>query len=101
VALAEMAVAGNTGFRVNVESVPNTCTRIDDLLFSESHSRYLIGTARPEQVAKMLSSEGVRFARIGRSARGKVEFAQGKKTRISLPLSKLESALESLGKLMR
>lgn len=101
VALAEMAVAGKTGFRVSLESVPNSCTRIDDLLFSESHSRYLIGTTKPEQVSKLLAAEGVRFAQIGKSARGKVEFVQGKKARVSLPLAKLENAFGSLGKQMQ
>ncbi|HEX6561206.1 MAG TPA: AIR synthase-related protein, partial [Nitrososphaera sp.] len=100
VALAEMAVAGNTGFRVQLDSVPSTCTRLDDLLFSESHSRYLIGTTKPEQVARLLQSEGVRFAQIGRSIRSKAEFVQGKKIKISLPLSKLEGAFESLAEIM-
>lgn len=81
VALAEMAIAGNTGFRVQLDSVPSTCTRLDDLLFSESHSRYLVGTTRPEQVAQLLQSEGVKFAKIGKSMRGKAEFAQGKKVK--------------------
>jgi phosphoribosylformylglycinamidine synthase len=105
VALAEMAVAGNTGFRVQLDSIPSTCTRPDDLLFSESHSRYLVGTTKPEQVAQLLQSEGVKFAQIGRSlasgSGGKAEFAQGKKARISLPLSKLEGAFSgSLRKIM-
>jgi phosphoribosylformylglycinamidine synthase len=101
VALAEMGVAGKTGFSVNLDSVPNSCTRIDDLLFSESHSRYLVGTDKPEQVAKLLAAEGVSFAKIGRSARGGAELAQGKRKRISLPLSKLGGAFDALGKLMQ
>lgn len=100
VALAEMAVAGNTGFRVQLDSVPSTCTRLDDLLFSESHSRYLVGTTKPEQVARLLQSEGVRFAQIGRSIQSKAEFVQGKKIKISLPLSKLEGAFGSLAEIM-
>jgi phosphoribosylformylglycinamidine synthase len=96
-----MGVAGKTGFSVDLDSVPNSCTRIDDLLFSESHSRYLVGTDKPEQAAKLLAAEGVSFAKIGRSARGGAELAQGKRKRISLPLSKLEGAFDALGKLMQ
>lgn len=104
VALAEMAIAGNTGFRVNLNSVPSTCTRPDDLLFSESHSRYLVGTTTPEQAARLLRSAGVKFAQIGKSSAArnsikKAEFSIGK-TRISLPLSRLEGAFGSLGKIM-
>ena len=101
VALAEMAVAGKTGFRVNLDLIPNSCARLDDLLFSESHSRYIVGTARPDAVEKSLESAGVAFARIGRSARGRAEFMQGKKAKMSLPLAKLESAFGSLEKIMQ
>lgn len=113
VALAEMAVAGGTGFSADMDAVPNNgCARPDELLFSESHSRYIIGTKEPEQVSRMLKSEGVRFALIGRAAKGRVEFVQrsdtgknakkGKaKKRISLPLSKLESAFYSIDRIMQ
>lgn len=103
IALAEMAVAGNTGLRVQIDSVPSTCTRIDELLFSESHSRFLIGTAKPDQVSRMLQSKEIKFAQIGKSfshSGGRFELMEGKKMRISLPLSKLENALKSLWKIM-
>lgn len=103
VALAEMAVAGKTGLRVQLDSVPSTCTRTDDLVFSESHSRYLIGTDKPNQLSQLLQSEGIKFAQIGKSfsrSGSKFELTEGKKTRISLPLSKLEGAIGSLRKIM-
>jgi phosphoribosylformylglycinamidine synthase len=103
IALAEMAVAGNTGLRVQIDSVPNTCTRVDELLFSESHSRFLIGTAKPDQVRRLLQSKEIKFAQIGKSfshSGGRFELMEGKKMRISLPLSKLENALKSLWNIM-
>ncbi len=101
VALAEMAVAGKIGFKVKLDLAPSSCTRLDELMFSESHSRYLIGTKKPKQVAQLLKSEGVRFAQIGRSAlRGSAEFAHGRR-RVSLSLSKMESAFGSLEKIMQ
>jgi phosphoribosylformylglycinamidine synthase II len=100
VALAEMAVIGTSGFQVQLEAVPRTCTRLDDLLFSESHSRYIIGTTNPKEVARILQAEQVKFAQIGKSARRKAEFSWGRKRLISLPLSKLENAFDALGKLM-
>jgi phosphoribosylformylglycinamidine synthase len=101
VALAEMAVAGKTGFKVKLDLAPSSCTRLDELMFSESHSRYVVGTKEPEQVAQQLKSEGVQFAQIGRSARsGIAEFAHGRR-RVSLSLSRMEAALGSLEKIMQ
>jgi phosphoribosylformylglycinamidine synthase len=99
VALAEMAIAGSTGFKVDLGAVPNSCNRIDDLLFSESHSRYVIGTKEPDRVRRALSSAGVTFAEIG-SAAGGIEFAKGKK-KIKLTLKQLQSSFYSLDRMMQ
>ena len=100
VALAEMAIAGSTGFKVDLDSVPNSCIRTDDLLFSESHSRYIVGTKEPEKVRKVLSLAGVTFAKIGRAA-SIIEFAKGKKKLIKLTLKQLQTSFYSLGKVMQ
>lgn len=100
VALAEMAVAGRAGFRVSLDKVPNSCTRLDELLFSESHSRYIIGTKEPAKVEQLLMSEGVRFAQIGRSAHGRAEFAHGKRL-MAIPLAKMDTAFGSIEKTMQ
>jgi phosphoribosylformylglycinamidine synthase len=42
VALAEMAIKSNLGVEVDLSLVPRTCNRIDDVMFSESHSRFII-----------------------------------------------------------
>src|SRR5215210_6713496 len=47
VALSEMAIQGRSGIIIDLDSIPNTCSRIDNLLFSESHSRYIIGSGKP------------------------------------------------------
>ena len=100
VALAEMAIAGSTGFKVDLDAIPNSCRRIDDLLFSESHSRYIIGTKEPDKVRTALSSAGVTFAEIGRGAAGGIEFTRGKK-KIRLTLKQLKTSFDSLGKVMQ
>jgi len=101
VALAEMAIAGSTGFKVDLDAVPNSCSKMDDVLFSESHSRYLIGTRDPESVRKALSSEGVRFAEIGQATGRRIEFAKGKKKVVSVTLKAAESNFYSLDKTMQ
>ena len=100
VALAEMSIAGSTGFEVDLDVVPNLCSRTDDLLFSESHSRYIVGTKQPEKVRKMLSSADVMFEQIG-SAANAIEFAKGKKRLIKLTLKQLQTSFYSLEKVMQ
>ncbi len=99
VALAEMAIAGQTGFKVDLSAVPNSCKQLDELMFSESHSRYVIGTKEPEEVRRILPSEGVAFAEIGKTA-SSIKFVQGKK-KIRLTLKQLQTSYESLEKTMQ
>jgi phosphoribosylformylglycinamidine synthase II len=99
VALAEMAIAGQTGFKVDLSAVPSSCKALDELMFSESHSRYIIGTKEPEEVRRILPSEGVAFAEIGKTA-SSIKFVQGKKT-IRLTLKQLQTSYESLEKTMQ
>ena len=44
ISLCEMAMTGENGFEVYLDRVPNTCSSIYDLVFSESASRYVLGT---------------------------------------------------------
>jgi phosphoribosylformylglycinamidine synthase subunit PurL len=98
VALAEMAIAGSIGFKVQLDSIPNSCKQIDELLFSETQSRYIIATKDPESVYKVLSTKGVRFAEIGKTIPTNIEFIKGKRDLIRLSLKQLKSNFYSLEK---
>jgi phosphoribosylformylglycinamidine synthase subunit PurL len=68
VALSEMAILGRVGFTINIDSIPNSCSSTENLLFSESHSRYIIGTNKPLEVQKLLSAKkGLFFKEIGQA----------------------------------
>ncbi len=54
IALAEMAINGNTGFDIDISLASNTCNRIDSLMFSESNSRYVVATERPKDLIEIL-----------------------------------------------
>ncbi len=101
VALTEMAIAGSTGLIVDLDSVPNSCSRIDELLFSESHSRYILGTKDPAALRKRLSSEGVVFGEIGKASGKTIKITKGKKTITKLTLRSAEAAYDSLEKIMQ
>jgi phosphoribosylformylglycinamidine synthase II len=102
IALAEMAIAGSIGFKVQLDSIPNSCKQIDDLLFSETQSRYIIATKDPETVYKVLSTtKGVTFAEIGKTTPTNIEFIKGERVLIRLSLKQLKSNFYSLEKTLQ
>jgi phosphoribosylformylglycinamidine synthase len=100
VALAEMAIAGSIGFKVQLDSVPNSCKQLDELLFSETQSRYIIASKDPEGVHKVLLAKGVSFAEIGKTIPNNVEFVKGQAHIIRLSLKHLQSNFYSLEKIL-
>jgi phosphoribosylformylglycinamidine synthase subunit PurL len=100
VALAEMAISGSTGLTIELGAMPTSCSRIDDLLFSESQSRYLLGTRYPADVRRLLSSEDILFAEIGNANGNRIEFKKGKKVVIRLNVKTAEAAYNSLERRM-
>ena len=67
IALAEMAIQGDIGITIELNRIPNSCSRIDNLLFSESHSRFMFGTNRPAEVTRMLAKFKLYVAEIGKA----------------------------------
>jgi phosphoribosylformylglycinamidine synthase II len=101
VALAEMAIAGSMGFKVCLDSVPSSCKQTDELLFSETHSRFIIATKHAETVCKVLAASGVRFAEIGETIPSNIEFVKDKRDVIRLCLKQLQSNFYSLEKTLQ
>lgn len=100
VALAEMAALGDTGVIIDFAAVPNYCVRLDDLLFSESQSRYLVGTKEPDRVGEILSAKRVAFASIGRAEGSRVVFTNRKTKIVNLNLKTVKESFYSLEKIM-
>jgi phosphoribosylformylglycinamidine synthase II len=96
VALAEMAISGSMGFKVQLNSIPSSCKQMDELLFSETHSRYIFATKDPEKVQKVLLDKGIMFAEIGRTIPSYIEFRKGERKIIRLSLKQLESKFHML-----
>jgi len=71
VTLLEMAIYSNIGFRISVDKIPNECSRLDYLLFSESHSRFIFSTQKDSKVIKYLKKMAIPYARIGCSSNDK------------------------------
>jgi phosphoribosylformylglycinamidine synthase len=96
VALAELAIKGDTGFDIDISSTSNSCRRIDSLMFSESNSRYVVATERPKELIEILrdSRSQVHCNRIGYSADSSsvdtIQYRTGQQILASLELEKLK-----------
>ncbi len=107
VALSEMAVHGKVGFDVNLDQLPGSCSRPDNLMFSESNSRYIIGTARPAELHSVLSGmDRISFAEIGTATgqrqKQSAKFSYKGRTLVSVGIADIESNLnDSLAKIMK
>jgi phosphoribosylformylglycinamidine synthase subunit PurL len=102
VSLAEMAFRGGTGISIDMERVPNKCSRLDYLLFSETHSRYLFATREPTETTKILTNLRCSFAEIGHanSIDSDIELNYGKETMVKVSLKEALRSYQSLDSAM-
>lgn len=67
VAVSEMAFAGDNGVEIDLNSVPRkNLTRDDEVLFSESNSRFLVEVSQKVSDEFEALMKGVIFSRIGK-----------------------------------
>lgn len=66
-ALAELAISGNIGINIDLKKIPNRCKRDDFLLFSETHSRFIIGSSNPDKINRFMRNRKCSFSEIGQT----------------------------------
>ena len=95
-------MTGENGFEVYLDRVPNTCSSIYDLVFSESASRYILGTDDRDGVHKILSViEGLKYSEIGiATSKGSDAILYHRKMEGSVTLSH-ESIIRSVWKIRK
>ena len=70
-------------------------------MFSESNSRYIIGTKSPAKVYKLLSDEKCIFGKIGEfNGTGNIRFRNNNQIMINLDLTKATEAYHSFESFM-
>jgi phosphoribosylformylglycinamidine synthase II len=100
-ALAELAISGKLGINVDLKKIPNNCSRYDYLLFSETHSRFIIGTRQPDKVNKILSARNCVFSEIGKIDRTKIlNLRYSGKEIINLPVDDLNRSYNTMNHIM-
>ncbi len=103
VALAEMCISGSIGASIDCTKIPAHDLRIDELLFSETHSRFVIETddANIDEFLSIMKKAGIAYNIIGKVGGDALKFNKNKEELMSIPLSDLkDSWLNSIPKFM-
>jgi phosphoribosylformylglycinamidine synthase len=101
VALAEMAVAGGRGARIDLRKVPGSEGRPAGILFSESHGRFVLATGDPKGASRLLSERGIAHAPVGEVKGEALRLDAGSKPMTVLDVTALKRSYEgSIGRLM-
>lgn len=88
VALAEMTLVANRGASVDLRSLPRDDMRDDELLFSESNSRFLVATNTPKRVLESMHTHMIPAAAIGE--------VNGSSINLTLPHEEFELGLDRM-----
>lgn len=104
IAVSELCFSNDIGCDVNIETIPrNTSLENDEILFSESHSRYLISCTpeNTDKLTKLLAEHEIRFKSIGKFTGDLIKFSQKNQPIIDVSLDKAyKSWSNSLGDLI-
>jgi phosphoribosylformylglycinamidine synthase subunit PurL len=103
ISISELCLTNGIGCIVSLDKIPGQKLRTDEILFSESHSRYLL-SVDPKNINKiksLLGQHNVHFAIIGKFSGTRIIFRNKTKTIANLRIDKAqEKWLNSLGSLI-
>ena len=103
VAVSEMCITNQIGCVIVTDKIPAQKLKPDEILFSESHSRYLI-SANPKNIKKtkdLLEQKGVSYGVVGKFSGSSILFKKMTKTIVNLRVDKAQKKwLNSLGLLV-
>jgi len=94
VALAQMSIQGRRGVTVDLDKVPKKTSRIDNLLFSESRSRFILET-KPKNTTRTVNSFkrlGIPASKVGTVSDNGIEFLSKGQSVIAIPIAEASRA---------
>ncbi len=96
VAIAEMCMAGRVGADLDLAGIPNECSRIDDLLFSESHSRFIVSLPedKVQDAIALLKDNRIPHIQAGRAGGGSIKLSR-KDAGVNISIDKTVVAWEN------
>ncbi|MDH3780633.1 MAG: phosphoribosylformylglycinamidine synthase subunit PurL, partial [Nitrosopumilus sp.] len=92
IAVSELCMTNQVGCKVSLEKVPGEKLAVDRILFSESHSRYLLVFEKKhlKQAESLLKKDNVSFKQIGQFGGDKIQFTNGAQPVINLRVDKAQ-----------
>jgi phosphoribosylformylglycinamidine synthase len=103
VAISELAMQNKIGCKISLEKVPGEKLSNDRLLFSESHSRYLLVVERKnlKQIQSFLERKAISYDVIGKFSSDQIVFQKNSSNVIKLSVDKAQKSwIRSLGELV-
>lgn len=103
VAISELCMQNKIGCNVLLEDVPGEKLHDERILFSETHSRYLLVIERKhlKQIQSFLQSKAISYNVIGNFTGDQITFSHGSKNVIKLSVDKAHASwMKSLGELV-
>jgi phosphoribosylformylglycinamidine synthase len=90
VAVSELCMTNHIGCSVSVENISNQQLESDEILFSESHSRYLLTFDKKnlQKLEELLKKNNVTFQIIGKFGGESIQFTDDSKSLIDLSVDK-------------
>ncbi len=104
IALAEMAISSNCGLNIDLDKLPNTCERLDFLLFAETPSRFIIGTKNEEKLENEFAKcKNLKYSKIGKvmNTGDNITFMAKDKKIINLEMKNAKRYYENISSIMK
>jgi phosphoribosylformylglycinamidine synthase len=103
IAVSELCMTNNIGCTVSLDKVPGESLAVDRILFSESHSRYLLVVEKKnlENIQTILNKNNISHNMIGNFSGDSIQFSNGSESIINLLVDKTQKTwLNSLEELI-
>ena len=94
VAMAEMAISGGIGARVDIAVAPSGCRRPLETAFSESHGRFVVTGGDGRAISASLRAAGVPHAITGEVGGRSLRITAGRSLLADVPVSTMKSRWE-------
>ena len=96
IAISELSMTNNIGCSVSLEAVPSEKMNVDRILFSESHSRYVLVAEKKnlKKIKSILKKQNVSFGVIGKFTNDSIQFTNNGKIVTDLNVKKAKKKWE-------
>lgn len=103
VAISELAIQNKIGCKVSLDKVPGKKLSDDRILFSESHSRYILVIEQKniKQIQSFMERKAISYSMIGKFSSDQIIFQKNSSNVIKLSVDKAQKSwMKSLGELV-